>query len=116
MTPQIVARISGDREIEIKPKSVRRVISEETAKTMTEMMTAAVKGKTVSEARALFDRFHEVVTGRARVDEPARAEARKALGCLSAFSGVSAYPVRVKCATLAWHAMKQALEAVKGER
>lgn len=43
MTPQIVARISGDRDDQIKPKSVRRVISEETARTMTEMMVAAVK-------------------------------------------------------------------------
>jgi len=80
------------------------------SKASASMMTAAVRGKSIGEARALFERFREVVTGKALMDEPARAEARKLLGCLSAFSGVSAYPVRVKCATLAWHAMRAALE------
>lgn len=69
------------------------------------LMTASVKGKTRAEAEAMFDRFHRLVTGRL---EPAEAET---LGKLAVFSGVSEFPIRVKCATLAWHALKQALEA-----
>jgi nitrogen fixation NifU-like protein len=80
------------------------------SKASASMMTTAIKGKTLAEARALFERFHQVVTGRAPADEAAKKEARQALGCLSAFAGVSAFPIRVKCATLAWHALMQAVE------
>jgi nitrogen fixation NifU-like protein len=80
------------------------------SKASASMMTTAIKGKTVAEARALFERFHEVVTGRAPADEAQRKEARRALGCLSAFAGVSAFPIRVKCATLAWHALMKAVD------
>lgn len=65
------------------------------------MMTAAVKGLTTAEARQMFDRFHALVTG---------GEAT-GLGKLEAFRGVAEFPMRVKCATLAWHAMKEALGA-----
>jgi nitrogen fixation NifU-like protein len=72
------------------------------SKASASMMTQAVKGKTVAEARELFDRFHEVVTG---------GGAPKSLPAkLEVFRGVSAFPIRVKCATLSWHAMKQALD------
>ena len=73
------------------------------------MMTEKVKGKTVGEALALFDRFHELVTG-------ARKESGNGsdLGKLEVFSGVREFPIRVKCATLAWHALKAAL-AGEGE-
>jgi nitrogen fixation protein NifU and related proteins len=67
------------------------------------LMTAAVKGKTRAEAEILFDQFHRLVTGAL---EPEKA---KSLGKLAAFSGVSEYPIRVKCASLSWHAMKAAL-------
>jgi nitrogen fixation NifU-like protein len=69
------------------------------------LMTAAVKGKTRREAEEAFERFHRMVTGRAA---PADAET---LGKLAVFSGVSAYPIRVKCASLPWHALKAALSA-----
>jgi nitrogen fixation NifU-like protein len=69
------------------------------------LMTAAVKGKSRREAEETFDRFHRLVTGRG---EPADAET---LGKLAVFSGVSAYPIRVKCASLPWHALKAALSA-----
>jgi nitrogen fixation NifU-like protein len=69
------------------------------------LMTATVKGKTRREAEEAFERFHRLVTGRS---EPADAET---LGKLAVFSGVSAYPVRVKCASLPWHALKAALSA-----
>jgi nitrogen fixation protein NifU and related proteins len=67
------------------------------------LMTAAVKGMSRHDAEAAFDRFHRMVIGRA---DPADAET---LGKLAVFSGVSSYPTRVKCASLAWHALKAAL-------
>lgn len=67
------------------------------------LMTGAVKGKTSAEAAELFDTFHRLVTGRL---DPAESET---LGKLAVFSGVSEYPIRVKCASLAWHTMKEAL-------
>lgn len=80
------------------------------SKASASMMTTTAKGKPVAEVRALFDRFHQVVTGKVSVTGDDKKEARKALGCLSAFAGVSAFPIRVKCATLAWHAMMKAVE------
>ncbi len=70
------------------------------------MMTDALRGKTVEEAEALFRRFHELVTA-----DPSRAaEVAPELGKLGVFAGVHEFPVRVKCASLAWHTMKAALE------
>lgn len=65
------------------------------------LMTQAVKGKTVAEARELFDRFHALVT-RQPVDEGS-------LGRLAVMRGVAEYPMRVKCATLGWHVLMEAL-------
>jgi nitrogen fixation NifU-like protein len=67
------------------------------------LMTGAVKGKTRREVDELFERFHRLVTGKLT---PAESET---LGKLAVFSGVSDFPVRVKCASLAWHAMRAAL-------
>ena len=74
------------------------------SKASASIMTTSVKGKTRAEASALFETFHDLVTGgpTARPDDPA-------LGQLAAFSGVSRFPVRVKCASLAWHALRAAL-------
>ena len=69
-------------------------------------MTEAVKGKSVAEADALFARFHELVT--TSPDKPAKTEG---LGKLAVFSGVREYPARVKCASLAWHTLKNAMSA-----
>lgn len=71
------------------------------SKASASMMTQTLKGKSAQEAEALFTRFHELVTG--------RGEAVDALGKLAVFAGVSEFPLRVKCATLAWHAMRAAL-------
>jgi nitrogen fixation protein NifU and related proteins len=68
------------------------------------LMTAAVIGKTQSEARELFEQFRKLVMG--SLDSTESQE----LGKLAAFSGVSEFPVRVKCATLSWHALKAALD------
>jgi nitrogen fixation protein NifU and related proteins len=72
------------------------------SKASASMMTQAVKGKRAEEAEALFEKFHHVVTGK-------DSEESNHLGKLAAFAGVSEYPVRVKCATLAWHALRAAL-------
>lgn len=68
------------------------------------MMTQIVKGKSAAEAQKLFDRFHKLVTG-----QPS-SNGDVDLGKLAVFSGVSEYPARVKCATLAWHTLQAALE------
>ena len=67
------------------------------------LMTEAVKGKTVAEAKHLFDQFHALVTGADAVDG-------EDLDKLTVLAGVRDYPVRVKCATLAWHTLAAALE------
>jgi nitrogen fixation NifU-like protein len=68
------------------------------------LMTESVKGKTVAEAAALFDRFQRMVT--APPDGPVDD-----LGKLSALAGVREFPIRVKCASLAWHTLRAALDA-----
>jgi nitrogen fixation NifU-like protein len=69
------------------------------------LMTESLKGKTVAEVRALFEDFRALVMGKAG---PSSAPA--ALGKLAALRGVCEYPVRVKCATLAWHTLLAALD------
>jgi nitrogen fixation NifU-like protein len=79
------------------------------SKASASMMTQAVKGKTVAEARELFEKFHQVVTGVR--DQGSGDRGPGALPSkLEVFRGVSAFPIRVKCATLSWHAMKAALD------
>ena len=74
------------------------------SKASASLMTDSVKGRTVAEAEALFERFHRVVT--APPDAPVED-----LGKLSVLAGVRQFPVRVKCATLAWYALRAAAEA-----
>jgi nitrogen fixation NifU-like protein len=69
------------------------------------VMTESLKGKTLAEAEALFEVFHHLVTGK-----PPAAGKTPELGKLAVFSGVSEFPVRVKCATLAWHTLHAALQ------
>ena len=68
------------------------------------LMTQAVKGKTVAEASELFERFHAVVT--AGPDQEVNLDE---LGKLAALAGVREFPLRVKCASLAWHTLRNAL-------
>jgi nitrogen fixation protein NifU and related proteins len=68
------------------------------------MMTQALKGKSKAEAAQLFEQFHRLVTG----EKDAVAKAQE-LGKLAVFAGVSKFPARVKCATLAWHTLQSAL-------
>src|SRR3990172_1220945 len=78
------------------------------SKASASMMTDSVKGKTTAEAQQLFERFHDLLTGKGGPGDPGD------LGKLAVFSGVREFPVRVKCATLAWHTLRAALEG-KGE-
>jgi len=112
-------RMDGDLIADVRFRGVGCAISRASAS----IMTAAVKGKTRAEAARLFDRFHDLVTGRVAVsptgDEPAGTlppppspsvpGGEGGLGSLEAFSGVSRFPIRVKCASLSWHTLRSAL-------
>lgn len=72
------------------------------SKASASMMTDALKGRSITEAHALFERFHRMVT-------TPPSEPVEDLGKLSALAGVREFPVRVKCASLAWHTLRAAL-------
>ena len=78
------------------------------------LMTQAVKGRSLAEVEKIFDAFHELVTS-----SPQREIDEGSVGKLAVLAGVREYPVRVKCATLAWHTLRAALagkhEPVKTE-
>lgn len=94
----VMVRLDGDRLADVAFTGSGCAISTASASLMTE----AVKGKSAAETGAIFDRFHDLVTGKADPDAAA-------LGKLAVFSGVSEFPMRVKCATLAWHTLQAAL-------
>ncbi len=73
------------------------------SKASASLMTDAVKGHSVAEAQQLFERFHRMVT--TPPDQPVES-----LGKLAVLAGVREFPVRVKCASLAWHTLKAALD------
>ena len=76
------------------------------SKASASMMTDALKGKSLQEADTFFQKFHTMLTA------PASSEAEiEALGKLAVLSGVREYPMRVKCASLAWHTLKAAMQA-----
>ncbi|MCK9212494.1 MAG: SUF system NifU family Fe-S cluster assembly protein [Ignavibacteriaceae bacterium] len=74
------------------------------SKSSASLMTAIVKGKTKEEAEHLFEKFHDLVTGNLK-----DANEIEALGKLAVFQGVQEFPARVKCASLAWHTLHNAL-------
>ena len=77
------------------------------SKASASLMTDALKGKSVNEARALFDQFHQMITSSPDSQPPD-------LGKLSVFAGVREFPTRIKCASLAWHTMKAAVAHESG--
>jgi nitrogen fixation NifU-like protein len=93
-------KVEGDRIRDIAFEGSGCAISKASAS----LMTSAVKGKTVAEAEELFARFHVLVT-----EGPDKVRLSE-LGKLAALSGVCEFPTRVKCASLVWHTMKNALE------
>lgn len=110
----IYLRVADERIEEIGFEGVGCAISTASAS----MMTEALRGKPVAEARQLFERFHALLTAggdlspRGEPTEPGgatAAEPEPELGKLEVFAGVREFPMRVKCATLAWHALQAAL-------
>jgi nitrogen fixation NifU-like protein len=93
-------RMDGDRIADVSFVGKGCAISQASAS----IMTTAVKGKTREEAEALFNRFHDLVTGHLSDEDAEKLPSR-----LGAFSGVARFPVRVKCASLSWHALRSAL-------
>ncbi len=78
------------------------------------MMTEMLKGRTEQEAEEIFNRFHAVVTGEQDIGDDEAEQGEGGLDKLRVLAGVRDYPMRVKCATLAWHTLKAALEAKGG--
>lgn len=96
---KIYVKMAGDIVEDISFEGAGCAISTASASIMTETL----KGKTRAEAEELFQTFHDLVTGqKAQLDAPE-------LGKLAVFSGVSEFPIRVKCATLSWHTLRAAL-------
>ena len=123
-------RLEGDIIADVSFKGIGCAISRASASIMTTM----VKGRTIAESEELFERFHGLVTGRREGtgdDATARPDAAPAspgladpagarpadpaeLGSLAVFSGVSRFPVRVKCASLSWHTLRSAIREAAG--
>jgi nitrogen fixation NifU-like protein len=102
--------LCGDRYtiyVELDGDAIRNVTFQGSgcaiSKASASLMTQAVKGKTQAEFAQFFEEFHNIVTGQTPVGDPTT------VGKLAVFAGVSAYPVRVKCASLAWHTLRAAL-------
>lgn len=93
----IYLKMEGDLVKDISFQGAGCAISTASASLLTE----SLKGKTLAQAEALFESFHDLVTGL----QPDKAP----LGKLAVFSGVCDYPTRVKCATLPWHTLRAAL-------
>ena len=98
----VYLRLNADRIEDLSFEGSGCAISKASAS----LMTAALKGRTIGEADRLFQEFHHMVT--APADAPIETGQ---LDKLIVFAGVREYPVRVKCASLAWHTLRAALEA-----
>jgi len=96
-------KLNGDTIQDVSFEGAGCAISKASAS----MMTDALKGRSLAEATALFDRFHRMVT-------TPPSEPIEDMGKLSSLAGVREFPVRVKCASLAWHTLKAALSNKRG--
>lgn len=96
----LFVKLDGDRVADISFKGSGCAVSKSSAS----LMTTAVKGKPIDEAMRLFGRFHEMITGKLSDAE------REQMGSLAALGGVARFPIRVKCASLSWHALRSALQ------
>ncbi|HLJ96647.1 MAG TPA: SUF system NifU family Fe-S cluster assembly protein [Gemmataceae bacterium] len=95
----VYVQLDGNRVRDVSFQGTGCAISTASAS----MMTESLKGKTRAEAEAIFQAFHDLLTGKSNGND-------LNLGKLEVFSGVREFPVRVKCATLAWHTFHAALE------
>ena len=100
---KVYVTIADDRIADVAFEGSGCAISKASASLMTE----ALKGRTLDEARALFDTFQGMVTSPLGSELPA-------VGKLAALAGVREFPARVKCASLAWHTVRAALEGASG--
>jgi len=100
----VYLKLQDDRITDISFQGTGCAISTASASILTEIL----KGKTRAQAEALFETFHNLVTGKTHAEGETPA-----LGKLAAFSGVCEFPVRVKCATLVWHTLRSALNGDK---
>jgi nitrogen fixation NifU-like protein len=91
-------RLDGDKVVEAKFVGSGCAISTASASLMTE----AIRGMSRSDVELLFNRFHDLVTGK---EEPGGGAAGPPLGKLAVFAGVREFPLRIKCASLAWHTL-----------
>lgn len=100
---KVWVKLDGDRIADVSFNGSGCAISKASAS----LMTTIVMGKTREEAKQIFARFHEMLTGESApaADLPAK---------LAVFAGVREFPMRVKCATLSWHALKNALDENPG--
>jgi len=98
-TVTVFVDLDGDRVTDCAFQGHGCAISTAAASVMTEIL----KGKTLTEAEAIFRDYHDLVTGGGHTDP-------EQLGKLAVFAGVSEFPARVKCATLCWHTARAALE------
>jgi nitrogen fixation NifU-like protein len=98
----VYVRVDGGKIEDVSFEGAGCAISTASASIMSE----ALRGKTIVEAQALFQRFHELLT--ADGDDAG-------IGKLAVFKGVRAFPMRVKCATLAWHTLRAALDQKQKE-
>jgi len=98
----VYVRLEGERIADISFEGAGCAISKASASVMSSM----VKGHTISEAEELFRDFHRLVTG-----EMEGEGSIERLGKLAAFAGVSEFPARVKCASLAWHTLHAAVQS-----
>ncbi len=96
-------KLDGDRIADVSFLGSGCAISKASAS----LMTTVVKGKTLAEAGRMFDSFHRMVTGAGGPADDLPAK-------LAVFAGVREFPARVKCASLAWHALSSALRSQAG--
>ena len=96
---KLYVNVEEDRIVDVAFEGSGCAISKASAS----LMTDALKGKTVADARAMFERFHRMVT-------TPPDQTVEDLGKLSVLAGVREFPIRVKCASLAWHTLKAALD------
>jgi nitrogen fixation NifU-like protein len=97
---KVWVKLDGDRIADVSFQGSGCAISKASAS----LMTTVVKGKTLEEARKVFESFHRMVTGQGGPADDLPAK-------LAVFAGVKEFPTRVKCATLSWHALKTALDS-----
>ncbi len=100
----VYVKVEGDTIVDVSFEGAGCAISKASAS----VMSAMVKSRTVAQAEELFEEFHRLVKGELHGEEDVER-----LGKLAAFAGVSEFPARVKCASLAWHTLHTALNSTE---